>query len=104
MVAVRTRLPSVPVITTVVVTPTAEVVMSNVALEAPSGTVIVAGTIAAASFELMAIDCPPEKAGPSRVTMPVRVTPPTAEVGLIVSVASPAGTVVTVLTPRPSYA
>lgn len=58
----------------------------KVALNAPAGTVTLAGTVAIAVLLLDRVTLlPPEGAGPSSVTVPVEVAPPVTEVGLRLS-------------------
>jgi hypothetical protein len=70
-------------IVTVVVVETAVVVMRNVTLFAPAGTVTEAGTEVLGSLLASATTVPPEGAGPFSVTVfnPVIWLPPTTEVG-----------------------
>src|SRR5437016_13990068 len=56
---------------------TALVLIENVALVPPAGTVTLPGTVAAAGMLLDSVTCePPPGAGPSSVTVPVRVDLP----------------------------
>ena len=60
---------------------TALVVTVNVALVAPTGTVTLAGTVAAV-LSLDSVTCaPPAGAGPSSVAVPVELLPPVTVVG-----------------------
>jgi hypothetical protein len=69
------------VIVAVWVVATPEVVMVNVALVPPCGTVTDEGTEAAESFEERVTTTPPAGAGPFRVTVPVESEPPKTLVG-----------------------
>ena len=61
---------------------TALVVTVNVTLVAPTGTVTLAGTVAAAVLSLDSVTCaPPAGAGPFSVTVPVELLPPVTVVG-----------------------
>src|SRR3989442_6408550 len=60
---------------------TALVVIVNVVLVAPAGTVTLAGTVAAAVLLLDSVTCAPAGAGPSRGAGPVEVLPPPTVVG-----------------------
>ena len=61
---------------------TALVVTVNVTLVAPTGTVTLAGTVAAAVLSLDSVTCaPPAGAGPSSVAVPVELLPPVTVVG-----------------------
>jgi len=64
----------------------------NVAVELPAGTVTVAGTVAAPlpEPEASATDRPPVGAFPVRVTVPVEDVPPATEVGLRLTLLTPA--------------
>src|SRR5450432_1009771 len=79
---VRVTPPPVAVMVAVAATVTAEVAMANVALVAPGGTVMVAGTRAA---EVLLLDrvtrAPPEGAALASVTVPTDPAPPTKEDG-----------------------
>src|SRR3989441_4499599 len=69
---------------------TALVVTVNVTLVAPTGTVTLAGTVAAV-LSLDSVTCaPPAGAGPSSVTVPVELLPPITVVGLSASEERPA--------------
>jgi len=69
---------------------TALVVTVNVTLVAPTGTVTLAGTVAAV-LSLDSVTCaPPAGAGPSSVTVPVELLPPVTVVGLSASEERPA--------------
>jgi len=68
--------PWVAEITAVVVADTATVVTVNVAVEAPAGTVTVAGTVALGLPELRLTTVPPAAAFPLSVTVPVEGFPP----------------------------
>src|SRR2546422_11540638 len=66
------------------------VVTVNVTLVAPTGTVTLAGTVAAV-LSLDSVTCaPPAGAGPSSVTVPVELLPPVTVVGLSPSEERPA--------------
>jgi hypothetical protein len=66
---------------------TPSVVTVNVVLEEPAGTVMLAGTVAAAVFELVSVTGdPPTGATAERVTVPVEDAPLTTLVGLKVNV------------------
>ena len=72
--------------TTVVLDATGWVVMVNVALIAPAGTVTLAGTLATAVSPLDKLTtAPPEGAGALRVTVPVELVPPLTLAGLSVT-------------------
>src|SRR5947208_8372177 len=92
---------------TVVLALTAAVVTGKLALEAPAGTVTLAGTAAAAGLLLdKGTDNPPAGATFASVTMPCAVSPPMTVVGLTEN-PSTAGITVTkptllALPPRPS--
>jgi hypothetical protein len=60
---------------------TGVVVIVNVALVEPAGTVTLAGTVAAALPEVRLTDIPPVGAGPVKVTVPVDDVPPMTAVG-----------------------
>src|SRR5438132_14009143 len=60
---------------------TALVVTVNVTLVAPTGTVTLAGTVAAELLLDSATCAPPAGAGPSSVTVPVELLPPVTVVG-----------------------
>ena len=61
--------------------------MVKVALEAPLGTVTVAGTCATDVMLLVKLTTAPlEGAFPVKVTVPVELLPPTTEVGVLVKV------------------
>src|SRR2546425_3469883 len=61
------------------------VVIVNVTLVAPAGTVTLAGTVAAV-LSLDSVTCaPPAGAGPSSVAVPVELLPPVTVVGLTAS-------------------
>src|SRR3989442_9973063 len=64
---------------------TALVVIVNVVLVAPAGTVTLAGTVAAAVLLLDSVTCAPAGAGPSSVAVPVELLPPVTVVGLSAS-------------------
>ena len=69
---------------------TALVVTVNVTLVAPTGTVTLAGTVAAV-LSLDSVTCaPPAGAGPSSVAVPVELLPPVTVVGLSASEERPA--------------
>src|SRR2546425_5180756 len=69
---------------------TALVVTVNVTLVAPTGTVTLAGTVAAV-LSLDSVTCaPPAGAGPSSVAVPVELLPPATVVGLSASEERPA--------------
>ena len=86
--------PYVPEIVTEVLAATGVVVTWNVAVVAPAATVTVAGTCATAVLLLeSATTAPPVGAAWSRVTVPVEEAPPVSEVGLSVTLLSPAITV-----------
>src|SRR5256885_14082654 len=62
------------------------VVIGNLALAAPAGTVTLAGTVAAVVLSLRSETVkPPEGAAPVSVTVPVEGSPPTTSVGLTVT-------------------
>lgn len=62
------------------------VVMVNVAVVAPAGTVTLAGTCAAVALLLKSVTTdPPDGAGPVNLTVPVDEVPPITEVGLTVT-------------------
>jgi hypothetical protein len=65
---------------------TGEVVIVNVALVLPPGTVTLAGSLAADELSLSDTTAPPLGAGPVRVTLPWEVLPPTTLVGFSDSV------------------
>src|SRR6476660_10540400 len=67
---------------TVVLLPTAVVVIGKVALLAPAGTVTLAGTVAAVLLLDSVTVAPPVGAAPLRVTVPVDELPPVTLVGL----------------------
>src|SRR5215472_8151010 len=72
-----------PVRVTEVLLPTGLVLMVNVAVVAPAGTVTLGGTCAAAVLLLDSVTTdPPEGAGPVNFTVPVDEVPPITEVGL----------------------
>src|SRR2546429_8258602 len=74
---------------------TALVVTVNVTLVAPTGTVTLAGTVAAV-LSLDSVTCaPPAGAGPSSVAVPVELPPPVTVVGLTASEERTAGCAVT---------
>ena len=75
---------------------TADVVISNVALLLPAGTVTVAGTPVAVELSLKVTATPPLGAAPLSVTVPCAETPPTTLPGLTDSALSVTGTGVTV--------
>src|SRR5437867_755959 len=75
--AARTNTPSVPVMMTCVGTPTTLVFTVKVAMVVPTGTVMLAGTVAAAKLLESVTTDPPAAAGKSRVTVPVETPPPT---------------------------
>jgi hypothetical protein len=60
---------------------TGEVVIVNVALVLPPGTVTLAGSLAADELSLSDTTAPPPGAGPLKVTVPWEVLPPTTLVG-----------------------
>src|SRR3989442_7610816 len=64
---------------------TALVVIVNVVLVAPAGTVTLAGTVAAALLLVDIATCAPAGAGPSSVAVPVELLPPVTVVGLSAS-------------------
>jgi len=75
-------IPRVAVIVAEVLLATANVVTVKVPEVLPAGTVIDAGTVAAAVLVLCKeTDAPPVGAGPVRVTVPVELAPPETEVG-----------------------
>jgi hypothetical protein len=67
-----------------IVPPTNLVITVNVALDAPAGTVTLAGTVSG-SLPVIATAAPPTGAGALRVTVPVTWLPPTTVVALNVS-------------------
>jgi hypothetical protein len=96
-VAVLLEAPRVAVMVTVAFAATAEVVAVNVADVLPAVTVTLAGTLAAAVFELDRVTAsPPEPAGPVRVTVPVEFVPPVTEVGAMTRLETPATVTVSV--------
>jgi hypothetical protein len=74
--------PSVPAITTVVLTDTALVFTEKLAAVAPAATVTLAGTVAAAWLLVSVTTAPPEGATPLKETVPVEALPPTTLEGL----------------------
>ena len=64
---------------------TEEVVIRNVALLRPAGTVTLDGALAAGELSLNATAAPPLGAGPLSVTVPCDVEPPTTLAGLTTS-------------------
>lgn len=78
-VAVHDLLSSLRVMVTGVDVFTDEVVIVNVAVVAPSGTVGLDGTPTIELLEVMAPQIPPLGAGPASVTVPVNEVPPTTE-------------------------
>src|SRR5262245_28581544 len=65
---------------------TGEVATGKLAVRAPAGTVTLAGTLAAAGWELARLtSVPPAAAGASRVTMPATGFPPVTVPGLRVT-------------------
>ena len=75
---------------------TGDVVIPNVALLLPAGTVTLAGTPVADELSLKVTATPPLGAGPLSVTVPCAETPPTRLPGLTDSALSVTGTGVTV--------
>src|SRR6059036_406021 len=75
--AARMNTPSVPVMMTCVGTPTTLVFTVKVAMVVPAGTVMLAGTVAAARLLESVTTDPPAAAGKSSVTVPVETPPPT---------------------------
>jgi hypothetical protein len=76
---------------------TPKVEMAKVALEAPAGTVTLAGTVAALALELESVTAaPPAGAMPVSVAVPNEETPATTVPGLAVIVESAAGITVSV--------
>jgi len=73
---------------------TAEVVIANVAVFVPAGTVTMAGTCAAASELVIAMSAPPEGALPVRVIVPVADTPPVTVAGEIAKLKGTGGLIV----------
>jgi hypothetical protein len=74
--------PAVAVIVTFVEEPTVKVVTANATVEAPARTVALAGTVAAAVFELVRVTIvPPAGAAPFRATVAVEVELPKAVEG-----------------------
>jgi hypothetical protein len=87
----------VAVIVTVCCEATERVVTGNVPFVKPPGTVIVAGTVAAAVFELVRETTPPAVgAMPFSVTVPVEGVPPTSADGVSTTVDTSAGLTVIV--------
>ena len=72
----------VPVMVAYALFVTGNVLIVNVALLLPDGTVTDAGTVAFELFEDRVTTSPPEPASPLRVTVPVEVVPPRTVVGL----------------------
>src|SRR3954466_10591336 len=71
---------------------TTKVVIGNVALVLPAGTVTLAGTLAAAGSSLVSATLkPPDGAAAVSVTVPVDGSPPTTSVGLTLTVERAAG-------------
>jgi hypothetical protein len=83
---------AVPVIVAVIAVPTAFVVIANVAVVVPAGTVTFAGTVAAALSDDRLTGKPPDGAGAVRVTVPVDGTPPVSEAGFSAREARARGT------------
>ena len=93
---------SVAVMVAVETAVTADVVMLNVAVVAPAGTVTLAGTVAEVLLEARFTTAPPVGAAVPRVTVPVDGEPPTTLVGDRVKPANAIGLIVSeVLTLTP---
>jgi hypothetical protein len=75
----------VPETVPVVAAVTGAVVMANVAVFAPAGTVTLAGIVAAALVVVNVTTAPISGAMPFRVTVPVEELPPTSVAGLKVT-------------------
>lgn len=75
---------------------TGVVVIVNVALVLPPGTVTVAGSLAAVELSLNDTIAPPLGARPLNVTVPWEAAPPVTLLGLTVSVLNTGGLTVTV--------
>lgn len=84
--AVADEAEPVALMAAMVLTPTATVVMLNVAEVAPAGIVTVAGTTTAGLSDVSGIGIPPAAAGLAMVTVPTEAAPPRTEVGLRASV------------------
>src|SRR5580692_6213644 len=81
-VAVSVMEPAVTVMVTACVVAGKNVVMAKVAVALPCGTVTVLGTLATRLLLVFsATTCPPNCAGPDRVTVPVALAPPVTCVG-----------------------
>ena len=77
---------------------TALVLIANVVLVAPAGTVTLPGTVAAAVLSLDSVTCaPPAGAGPSSVAVPVELLPPVTVVGFTPSEETTGGVTLSVL-------
>ena len=75
--------------------PTATVLTVNVAVVAPAGTVMLAGTVAEVELLTSVNTVPPSGDGPFNVTVPVEVaTPPSTIVGFITTDVTDRGTTV----------
>jgi hypothetical protein len=86
-----------PVIVTEIDEATPRVVTANVAEVVPTGTLTLAGTVAAAVLELVSVTVsPPVGAKPSSVTVPVEGFPPTTLAGATVTEEREAGRTVSV--------
>jgi hypothetical protein len=90
-VAVRTTPPALAVILTGVEEVTAEVVIGNVAVVAPAGTVTPAGTVAVPLLLDSATAKPPAGAADVSLTVPVALLPPVTLDGLTANVDREAG-------------
>ena len=77
---------------------TALVLIANVVLVAPAGTVTLPGTVAAAVLSLDSVTgAPPAGAGPFSVTVPVELLPPVTVVGFTPSEETTGGVTLSVL-------
>jgi hypothetical protein len=105
-VAATVREPSVAVMLTLRLRRVVAVVIANVAVRAPAGTVTLAGTAACEAFDDASATTLPAGAAADSVTVPVAVPPPTTRVGCsarLDSVAAATGctvSVVLLLTPE----
>src|SRR5574338_939254 len=80
---------------TLVLAPTAEVVIVKVAVDEPAATVTLAGTAATDGLALLRLTTAPPLGAPAvNVTVPCAVLPPTTEVGLTLKAERLAGDVV----------